>query len=144
MLNNNYEFSLNNIDGYDAVVSATHKQTADVRARFQPKTKLFTIPVGVVPERLLRAPRVPVAERKFGKMVVFARIAWEKHLDDLVRAIGLVHQEFPEVTLDLYGYPDPSDNYKARREVEQVIDEYQLADVVTLKGYTTDIDQVQK
>lgn len=143
LLNNNYEFSLNNIDGYDAVVSATHKQTADVRARFQPKTKLFTIPVGVVPDRLLGAPRVPVAERKFGKMVVFARIAWEKHLDDLVRAIGLVHQEFPEVTLDLYGYPDPSDNYKARREVEQVIDEYQLSDVVTLKGYTTDIDQVQ-
>ncbi|MDF8373504.1 glycosyltransferase [Weissella paramesenteroides] len=143
LLNNNYEFSLHNIDGYDAVVSATYKQTADVRARFQPKTKLFTIPVGIVPERLLDAPRVPIAERQFGKMVVFARIAWEKHLDDLVRAIGIVHQEFPQVTLDLYGYPDPSDNYKACREVEQVIEEYHLSDVVSLKGYTTDIDEVQ-
>lgn len=143
LLNNNYEYSLNAINDYDAVVSATHKQTADVRARFQPKTKLFTIPVGIVPDRLSQAPHIPLADREFGKMVVFSRIAWEKHLDDLVRAIGIVHQEFPQVTLDIYGYPDPSDNYKARREVEQVIADYQLENVVTLKGYTTDIDAVQ-
>lgn len=143
LFNNNYEFALNAIDGYDAVVSATHKQTADVRTRLQPKARLFTIPVGVVPDSLLTAPHVPLADRQFGKMVVFARIAWEKHLDDLVRAIGIVHQEIPQVTLDLYGYSDPNENYKAQHEVEAVIAEYGLEDVVTLKGYTTDIDAVQ-
>jgi poly(glycerol-phosphate) alpha-glucosyltransferase len=143
LFNNNYEFALNVIDGYDAVVSATHKQTADVRTRLQPKAQLFTIPVGVVSNKLLTAPHVPLANRQFGKMVVFARIAWEKHLDDLVRAIGIVHREIPQVTLDLYGYPDPGDNYKAQHEVEAVIAEYDLADVVTLKGYTTKIDEVQ-
>lgn len=143
LFNNNYEFALNVIDGYDAVISATHKQTADVRTRLHPKAQLFTIPVGVVSDRLLTAPRVPLADRQFGKMVVFARIAWEKNLDDLVRAIGIVHQEVPQVTLDLYGYPDPNENYKAQHEVEAVIAEYGLEDVVTLKGYTTDIDAVQ-
>ncbi len=118
VLNNHYEFSMNALDEYDAVVSATHKQTQDVIARFHPKTELFTIPVGVVPNSQLQAPRVPVKDRTFGKVVAFARIAWEKHLDDLVRAVGIVHQTVPEVSLDLYGYADSSDNYKARRAVE--------------------------
>ena len=101
--------------------------------RFQPKTKLFTIPVGVVPDELLNAPRVPVAQREFGKVIAFARIAWEKHLDDLVRAVGIVHKEFPQVTLDLYGYADPTDNYKARTAVEEAIREYNLDGVVTMR-----------
>lgn len=143
ILNNHYEFGVNAFDQYDAIVSATHKQTDDVNARFAPKTRTFTIPVGVVPDKLLDAPRVPVAKREFGKVIAFARIAWEKHLDDLVRAVGIVHQEFPEVSLDLYGYADPTDNYKARTEVEKAIKEYDLGDAVQMKGYTTDIDAVE-
>lgn len=143
ILNNHYEFAMNALDEYDAVVSATHKQTHDVNERFRPKTRLFTIPVGVVPDRLLQAERVPVARREFGKVIAFARIAWEKHLDDLVRAVGIVHKEFPQVTLDLYGYADPADNYKARTSVEEAIREYGLEGVVTMKGYTTEIDAVE-
>lgn len=143
ILNNFYEFGMNAMNGYDAVVSATHKQTRDVRERFSPKTKLFTIPVGVIPDQELEKPRIPVAQRQFGKMVVFARIAWEKRLDDLVRAIGIVHQEIPDVSLDLYGYADPSDDFKARREVEAVIKDGHLEKVVTFKGYTTDVAEVE-
>lgn len=142
-LNQHYEFALKSMDRYDAFISATKKQTQDVRARFQPKTHLFTIPVGTVPEQLLNSKRVAVKERQFGKIVAFARIAWEKHLDDLVRAVALVHQVVPEVTLDLYGYADGSNNYEARRLVEEVIEANQLEDVVKLKGYTTDIDKVE-
>lgn len=143
IVNNHYEFALNTLNQFDAVVSATHKQTHDIQLRFTPKTHLFTIPVGVVPEHILNAPRVPVAERKFGKVIAFARIAWEKHLDDLVRAVGIVRCEFPEVTLDLYGYADPTDDYKARKAVENAITDYGLGDAVQLKGYTTDIDTVE-
>ncbi|MTV82346.1 glycosyltransferase family 4 protein [Secundilactobacillus folii] len=143
ILNNNYEFAMNALDSYDAVVSATHKQTHDVEARFHPIAKLFTIPVGVVSQELLDGPRVPVKDRQYGKVVAFARIAWEKHLDDLVRAVGIVHKEVPEVSLDLYGYADASDNYRARRAVEKAIKEYDLDGVVTMKGYTTEIDKVE-
>ncbi|PWF99475.1 glycosyltransferase [Levilactobacillus bambusae] len=143
ILNNNYEFSLNAMDGYDAVVSATKKQTQDVLERFQPRAHLFTIPVGVVSDARLAAKQIPVKKRQFGKMVVFARLAWEKRLDDLVRAVAIVKQTVPEVTLDLYGYADSSDNYKARRMIETVIKENHLEDTVHLKGYTTDIDAVE-
>ncbi|WP_203623878.1 accessory Sec system glycosyltransferase Asp1 [Lacticaseibacillus sp. 866-1] len=143
LLNNNYEFALSDVDAFDAVVSATRKQAEAVAQRFHPRAANFAIAVGVVPDQLLAAPRVPVARRQFGKIVAFARIAWEKHLDDLVRAVAIVHREIPQVTLDLYGYADPSDDYKARRQVEQVIKAEHLEKVVTLKGYTQDIDQIE-
>ena len=142
-LNQHYEFALRSMDRYDAFISATQKQTADVQERFHPHTRLFTIPVGIVPEQLRQAPQVPVAKRQFGKMVAFARIAWEKHLDDLVRAIAIVHQTIPEVTLDLYGYADPANNYEAKRKVEEVIHENHLEKVVSFKGYTTAVDEVE-
>ena len=143
ILNNFYEFGMHAMNGYDAVVSATHRQTRDVEARFSPQTKLFTIPVGIIPDHQLAEPRIPVAKRQFGKMVVFARIAWEKRLDDLVRAIGIVHRAIPAVSLDLYGYADPSENFKARRAIEAVIKEDHLEEVVKFKGYTTDVAEVE-
>lgn len=143
LLNNNYEYLMYTLDNYDAVITATNKQRGDIEERFQPRSQLFTIPVGVVPDNVLNAPRIPVKDRQFGKMVVFARIAAEKQLDQLVRAIGIVHEEFPEVTLDLYGYADSTDNFKARRDVEAAIKEYNLGNSVQLKGYSTDIDRIE-
>lgn len=143
ILNQHYEYALNSMDRYDAFISATKKQTEDVKKRLNPQIKMFTIPVGIVPDQLLNGKRVPVKDRQFGKIVAFARIAWEKHLDDLVRAVAIVHQEIPQVTLDLYGYADGSNNYEAKRLVEEVIKDNNLEDVVKMKGYTTDIDQVE-
>lgn len=47
ILNNFYEFSLTNGNGYDAIVSATEKQTKDIKERFSPTSQLYTIPVGI-------------------------------------------------------------------------------------------------
>ena len=144
IVNDNYEYPLANLDKYDAVVSATQKQTNDVIARFKPKAKSFTIPVGIVSDDNLNEERVPMDKRTYGKVIAVARIAYEKHLDDLVRAIKIVHDEIPEVTLDLYGYADESKNYAEKRKVQKVIDELDLNDVVTFKGYTNEIAKVEK
>lgn len=58
IVNNNYEYALANLDEYSAVVSATQRQTDDVIARFKPKAKMFTIPVGVVADETLNEARV--------------------------------------------------------------------------------------
>ncbi|MFD1439848.1 glycosyltransferase [Lacticaseibacillus hegangensis] len=143
IVNNNYEFDLSVMDQFDASITATKRQAKDIEARFHPRTPIFTIAVGVVPERLLNAPRVPVSDREFGKMVVFARVAPEKQLDDLVRALGIVHKDYPQVSLDIYGYADSTNNYEARRKVLEAAKEVGMEDQVQLKGYTTDIDTVE-
>lgn len=142
ILNNNYEYALNNINNYDAIVSATQRQTDDVIERFHPTTKMFTIPVGIVPDETIAADRVPESKRTFGKVVAVARVAPEKRLDHLAKAVKLVHDEVPEVTLDLYGYLDSSNDYIAKRKIEKVIKENHLEDVIHLKGYTNDVNSV--
>lgn len=142
ILNNNYEFALNNINNYSAIVSATQRQTDDVIARFHPTAKTFTIPVGIVPDETIKAPRISEKKRTFGKVVAVARVAPEKRLDHLVRAINIVHQQVPEVTLDLYGYFDPTNNYAAKRKVEELTKKFGLEGVVKLKGYTNDVASV--
>lgn len=142
ILNNNYEYSLNNINNYSSIVSATQRQTDDVIERFHPTAKTFTIPVGIVPDETLKAPRVAEKQRTFGKVVAVARVAPEKRLDHLVRAINIVHQEVPEVTLDIYGYFDPTNNYQAKRSVDELVKKFNLQDVVTFKGYTNDVASV--
>lgn len=142
ILNNNYEYSLNNINNYSAIVSATQRQTDDVIKRFKPTSKTFTIPVGIVPDSTLKAKRIPESKRTFGKVIAVARIAPEKRLTDLVKAINIVKKEVPEVTLDLYGYADSSNNYQAKRQVIELVNKYGPQDAVKLKGYTNHVDQV--
>ena len=144
IVNNNYEYALANLDEYSAVVSATQRQTDDVIARFKPKAKMFTIPVGVVADETLNEARVSVDQRTYGKVIAVARIAHEKHLDDLVRAIRIVHDQVPEVTLDLYGYADSSNNYAEKKKVEKVISDLKLDDVVKFKGYSTEIANIER
>ncbi|MDR3241413.1 MAG: glycosyltransferase [Lactobacillaceae bacterium] len=144
VMNNNYEFPLTNINQYDAVISATQKQNDDVQSRFQPQTKLFTIPVGVVPDAHFDEPRIPMKDRTFGKVVALARIAPEKRLADLTKAVGIAKKKVPEITLDLYGYKDGTDNFVAMRNVTEAIEEYDLADAVTVHDYTTDVAAVEK
>lgn len=140
IMNNNYEYALVNGAKYSAFVSATKKQAVDVTKRFPYITKSFNIPVGIVPDDMFNRPRILSENRIFGKVIAVARIAQEKNLDALVRAIAIVHQQTPEVTLDLYGYPDSTNNYAEKKKIEKTIKELSLEDVVTFKGYTENLE----
>ncbi|MBS0937697.1 glycosyltransferase [Lactiplantibacillus plantarum] len=142
MMNNHYEYGLVNINKYSAVISATQHQTDDIKKRFDPKVKMYTIPVGIVPEKVLSAPRVSMSKRTYGKVIAVARIASEKRLDDLVRAVKIVHDNIPEVTLDLYGYADSTNNFAEKKHVQKVADDLNISDLVTFKGYVNDVASV--
>lgn len=140
ILNDNYEYGLYNIDRYDAFISATPNQTEDVRKRFKPQhAKLFTIPVGIVPDEQLKAPQVPESKRTFGKVIIAARISTEKQMPKIVHAISKVHKEVPEVTLDIWGYTNSN---KEKEAIKQAAKEGGIEDAVTIKGYSEDIGKV--
>lgn len=143
ILNNNYEYALVNINKYSAYICATARQTKDVIARFHPTCDMYTIPVGIVPEKQLNASRVPEEQRTFGKIIAVARIAREKNLGDLIKAVKIAHDQVPAVTLDLYGYPDSANNYEEKRKLTKLIQDLDLKDVVTFKGYTNDVEAVE-
>lgn len=143
VMNNFYEYGLQNANRYDAIVSATEKQTNDVRARFDPKCKLFTIAVGVVPDAEFEAPRIPMKDRKSHSVLVTARVAPEKRIDHIIRAIGIARKTVPDITLDFYGYVDHRDNDAAMTAINAAIEEYDLKDAVHQYEYATDVAAVQ-
>ena len=139
-LNDNYEYSLWNIDQFDAIISSTKKQTRDVIARFHPQhAHMFTIPVGIVPDQQLRAKRVSVSQRTPGKVIIVARVAPEKQMSRIVKSLAMVKKDVPSVSLDIWGYVN-SDKEKAK--IIKTANECGMADAVHFKGYTTNLSAV--
>lgn len=144
ILNNHYEYAMHNANAYDAIIAATDFQSRDVQARFALKSPIFTIPVGIVPNTTLKEARVPMADRRANSILVTARIAPEKQLDHLVRAVGIAKKRVPDVTLDLYGYVDHSNDDQALKRIRAAIAEFQLEDNVHIHDYAQDLRQVQQ
>lgn len=144
VMNNFYEFGLTNANRYDAIISATKKQTRDVKRRFKPKSKLFTIPVGVVSNAQFDIKRVPMDKRTAGKVLVTARIAPEKRIDHIVEAIGIAKAQIPNISLDIYGYIDHRDNDQAIKAINQAIAKYHLEDSVSINNYAKNVGELQR
>ncbi|NEX51421.1 glycosyltransferase family 4 protein [Lactococcus lactis] len=144
VMNNFYEFGLMNSNGYDAIVSATEKQTLDVSKRFNPQSKLFTIPVGVVPNEVFSEKRIDMKERKVHSVLVTARVAPEKRIDHIIRAIGIARQTVPDITLDFYGYVDHRDDDSAQKAINAAIKEYHMEEAVHQFEYANNVGELQK
>ncbi|MDR0299324.1 MAG: glycosyltransferase [Streptococcaceae bacterium] len=144
VMNNFYEYGLTNMNRYDAVISATQKQTNDVIARFNPKCKMFTIAVGVTPDAVFEEAHIPMSERKHHSVLVTARVAPEKRIDMIIRAIGEARKTVPDITLDFYGYVDHRDNDAAMNAINAAIKEYDMADAVHQFDYSEDVPSLHK
>ncbi|MGF7406125.1 accessory Sec system glycosyltransferase Asp1 [Lactococcus lactis] len=144
VMNNFYEFGLMNLNGYDAIISATEKQTLDVSKRFNPQSKLFTIPVGVVPNEVFSEKRIDMKVRKVHSVLVTARVAPEKRIDHIIRAIGIARQTVPDITLDFYGYVDHRDDDSAQKAINAAIKEYHMEEAVHQFEYANNVGELQK
>jgi poly(glycerol-phosphate) alpha-glucosyltransferase len=146
VMNNFYEYGLTNANRYDAIVSATEKQTRDVKARFDPQCKLFTIPVGINPPEVLAEDPIPMSARKKHSVLMTCRIAPEKGVGKVAEAIGIARKTIPDITLDAYGYIDHRDNDAAKKAIDAAVEKYDLQDVVHLHDYleADEVARVQK
>ncbi|MFC4652954.1 glycosyltransferase [Lactococcus nasutitermitis] len=146
VMNNFYEYGLTNANKYDAIVSATDKQTRDVKARFEPITKLFTIPVGVNPDEVFAEDKIPMTSRKKHSVLMTCRIAPEKGVGKVAEAVGIAKAKIPDITLDAYGYIDHRDNDAAKKAIDSAIEKYGLQEAVHLHDYLEkeDVARVQR
>lgn len=145
LLNDNYEWDLSNVDKWDCIISATPKQTHDVKERFgNGKTKFFTIPVGVVKNETLHADVPKMNERKPHSLLVTARVAPEKGIDKMIQAIRLAQKTIPDLTLDVYGYVDHSNNDALLKEINKQRSLLDNPDSVVLHPHAEDVGELQK
>jgi poly(glycerol-phosphate) alpha-glucosyltransferase len=124
-VNQVYRRVLERIDGMDAIVNLTERQSEDLAARRGRTTNMFVIPnpvdVPPLPE--------PLPERDPNLVVTMARLETQKRLMHAISAFGRVVEAVPEARLDIYGEGSQRD------KLETAIERSGLTGTVTLCGY---------
>ena len=132
--NNFYDYQFTNADQVDFFIVATDGQKELLAQQLKDynglEPKIFTIPVGSLTE--LKQAQEP---RKGYSLITASRLATEKHIDWLIKAVAKVHQELPEITFDIYGSGGEEE------KLRKLIEEEQAQDYIKLKGHAdlTDI-----
>lgn len=125
--NNYYEYSFTHPDDVASFVVATDKQKdlllKQEEKYYGHKLRVDTIPVGSLDQ--LRHPEKP---RKRHSLITASRLATEKHLDWLVKAVAIAREQVSDVTLDIYGQGVEHDRLK------KLIDSRNAGEYIRLMG----------
>lgn len=99
--NNFYDYQFENASSIDFFITATEKQKEIIEAQFakykKGPIKVYAIPVGSLDE-LKDSSR-----RKSGALMTASRLAGEKHIDWLIRAVIEARKSIKNLSLDIYG-----------------------------------------
>lgn len=100
--NNFYEYPFHHCDEVDFFISSTEKQKENLERQFKKyfnrEAKVAAIPVGSL-DKLTR----PDKDRKPHSLCSVSRLASEKHVDWVVKAVIEARKKVPDLTLDIYG-----------------------------------------
>lgn len=120
--NNHYEHVFTRPDLIDGVVVSTQRQKDVLERQLAGEIPVACIPAGVVAQ--------PSARAEYDRFAIVAasRLADEKHVDLLVRAVGVARKALPDLRLDIYGEGK-------RDRVLRVIEETRASEYVRLMGH---------
>ncbi|MGT2926288.1 accessory Sec system glycosyltransferase GtfA [Streptococcus cuniculipharyngis] len=126
--NNYYEYQLSYAQHVDFFVLATDKQkqvlSQQLRELGKPLPRLVTIPVGS-----LANLSYPKGQRKAYHAMTASRLATEKHVDWLVKAVIEAKKSLPDLIFDIYGQGGEEALLK------QIITSHQAEGYIRLKGH---------
>lgn len=126
--NNYYDYQFTNADKVDFFIVATDRQKVVLEDQFktysQHQPKIYTIPVGSL-DKLIK----PEKHRKAYAMMTASRLATEKHIDWLVRAVIQARKTLPHLTFDIYG------SGGTEGHLREIIKEAGAEDYIQLKGH---------
>ncbi len=125
--NNYYEYAFAQHKHIDFYVTATDAQNILLREQFIKykgiEPNIVTIPVGSV-DRL----SYPITPRDKHSLITASRLAGEKHIDWLIRAVVKARDKVNDVSLDIYG------KGACEEELRELIKEYDAEGYVRLMG----------
>lgn len=134
--NNHYEYVFTNAQEIDFFVTATEIQNKLLTEQFEKynniKPNIYTIPVGN-----LKNLTQPSLNRKPYSIITASRLAAEKRVDWLVKAVAIAKQQRPETTFDIYG------EGAQKQALLNLIRENNAESYITLHGHVN-LNQVYK
>ena len=134
--NNHYEYVFTNAQEIDFFVTATEIQNKLLTEQFEKynniNPNIYTIPVGN-----LKNLTQPSLNRKPYSIITASRLAAEKRVDWLVKAVAIAKQQRPETTFDIYG------EGAQKQALLNLIRENNAESYITLHGHVN-LNQVYK
>lgn len=125
--NNFYEYEFNMHKHIDFYICSTQAQSDLMVQQFEKyygvTPCVYTIPVGSLPEL-----KYPSSTRKPYSLITASRLASEKHVDWICKAVIQARSEVPEVSLDIYGVGGE------REKLETIIRDNNASDYIHLMG----------
>lgn len=125
--NNYYEYDFNMHKHIDFYVCATQAQSDLLKEQFEKYLHVspcvYTIPVGSLPEL-----KYPKEKRKPYSLITASRLASEKHIDWICKAVIQAHETIPQVYLDIYGVGGEE------KKIRNIIEEHHAQDYIHLMG----------
>lgn len=121
--NNNYEYVFDNANYFEAIIVSTERQKEVLTAQLAKPTKVVVIPVGYIEKVVESTDYQPFS------LVTASRLAGEKHIDVIIKAVVAAKSKLPALKLDIYGEGGE------RTKLEQLINELNAGDYIKLKGH---------
>ena len=125
--NNYYDYQFVHADCVDFFITSTKRQKEVLEEQFEKyvgKVPLIVdIPVGSI-DYVRRAEM-----RRPYSIITASRLATEKHVDWLTKAVVAAKEDLPELTFDIYG------SGGEHNKIEAIIKEHQAEDYIHLKGH---------
>jgi poly(glycerol-phosphate) alpha-glucosyltransferase len=134
--NNFYEYPFHHSDEVDFFITSTEKQKENLARQFEKyfnrKPKIVAIPVGSL-DKLRR----PEKARKPHALCTVSRLAPEKHIDWVVRAVVEAREKVGDLTLDIFG------RGVEEKRISDLIKENNAGDYIKLRGHQK-MDEIYK
>lgn len=125
--NNYYEYVFSHSREIDFYIAATDRQKAVLSHQFNQYygnlPKIYTVPVGSIHDVIVPDSRKPYS------VITASRLASEKHIDWLVKAVVKAKQSIPDLIFDIYG------EGAERNMLQKLIDENEANDYIKLLGH---------
>lgn len=124
--NNHYEYQFSKAEKVDFFITATERQAEILRRQFKHyydlTPRVEVIPVGSL-DKLPEGARVPFS------VMTASRLASEKNIEWLIRAVAACKTALPEIQFDIYGEGGE------RQKLADLIEELGASDYIHLKGH---------
>ena len=125
--NNHYEYVFTNAREIDFFITATERQNELLTQQFEKYNhitpNIYTIPVG----NLKDLPQ-PTNRNRYS-IITASRLADEKHVDWLVKAVAKAKQHIPEITFDIYG------EGTQKQKLKNIIQENKAENYIQMHGH---------
>lgn len=125
--NNFYDYQFTNHQVVDFYITSTQKQKELLEVQFDKYLgvipKVVDIPVGSIDKLRHNNERRPYS------MITASRLAVEKHVDWLAKAVIEARKTLPQLTFDIYGYGGEE------AKIREIIEKASAQDYIRLKGH---------